>query len=246
VGSLHVLQPLEPLIEDLLSQSQAWRPAALSTDRRNDQFAIILGADYGKSLSSNRMIHLPSVHNSDDIFLGSAFLDYQFACFPNRPNKSSTSDENADGCDDNRSPDKYRDDYAKFFFEFSTGIQFSTIWLDSSDHRLTSSSKQITYQNIATLNYSFYRRFGFLISAEWDAPLDSEPLRSSRPYYANIAVFTGGLTYNYYPGKLANKNGFVDELQSSDRWSVSILYSYTAFDPFVETNQLQVRISYSF
>jgi hypothetical protein len=173
-------------------------------------------------------------------------LDYQFACFSNRQNKSNTLSTDTNGSCDDRFADDYRDDYATFFFELSSGIQLNKIWLDSSDHRLTSSGRQLTYQNIASLDISFYKRFGVFVSAEWDAPLDSEPLHDSQPYYANIAIFTGGLTYNYYPGRLAKTNGVVDRLRNSDRWSVSILYSYTAFDPFTESNQLQVRVSYAF
>lgn len=233
VGSVHVLQPLEPFFP----QCKEWRPAALSTERLNNQFAIILGADYGASASSIDTPHLPSVHNSANTLLASALFDYQLAYFPCRPNIKQASSNGTNDCSEQRCSFDYPDDYASLFLEFSSGIQFNTLWLESSDRLLTSSGKQLTYQNIATLNYSFFKRFGFLVAAEWDSPLDSQPLHQSQRYYANTVTFTGGLTYNYYPGFGIGR---------SDHWSVSLLYSYTAFDPFTESNQLQVRVSYAF
>ncbi len=224
VGSVRVLQPLEPFIPGCSSWLPAVRSFHESHKTLNSQFGIILAAGYGGSLSSTDKPRLPTIHSSAQTFIGNALLDYQFAWCKN----------------------PLSDIYADFFFEFSSGIQFSTTRLDSSDLASVTSGRQLTYQNIGSLNYSFWHRFGILVAAEWDAPLDSNPLRGSKPYYSNIAVFTVGLTYNYSPGERPAPQLRMSDLSNSNRWSLGLFYSYTAFDPFTETNQLQVQVSYSF
>ena len=239
VGSVRLLQPIQPIF---VSKDE-WQPAALSSCRLNHQFAIILGADYGGSVNSTEIPHVPVFHGSTGTFVGNALLDYQFAWFPNRP------------LDDNATPpDLAQDNYATLFIELTSGVQFSTTHLDLSNRNsaIGTAGRQLTYQNIASLNYSFWRRFGLLVAAEWDAPLDSVPLRGSEPYYANTAVFTAGLTYNYSPGARYSSAGhdsgniFKRYVSDPNRWSLGLFYSYIAFDPFTETNQLQFQISFSF
>jgi hypothetical protein len=232
-GSLRVVQPLLPFLP------RDWKPAALSEIPCNHQVAVILSGIYAGAQNDTDLPHFFSVHSSTHTFVGSALLDYQFAYFENRCRTRPKTEKSTDRCFD-KSIDLGPDDYAKLFLDFSSGIQFNTTRLDASGRLFggTSSSRQLTYQNVATLNYSFYHRFGFLVSAEWDAPLYSDPLRNSQPYYANIAIFTGGLTYNYYPGRTRK--------EFWNHWSMSLLYSYTAFDPFTESNQLQVQASFAF
>jgi hypothetical protein len=221
VGSARLLQPLNPLFP-----GSKWKPAALSfvqdLEHSNCQFAIILGASYGGSLSSTDVRHFPIVYSSARAFTGDALLDYQFAW--SKDPKSG---------------------YANLFFELSSGIQFDTVGLDSSAQASTS-GRQLTYQNLAALNWSFWRRVGLLGALEWDAPLNSVPLRGSPHYYANTAIFTAGFTFNYNPGRRYNEDPAVDSRWDWNHWSLGLLYSYTAFDPFTETNELRVQVSYSF
>jgi hypothetical protein len=227
LGSLYVLQPIEPF----LPCCKGWEPASLSRDALNDQVAVIVGANYGAFWSSLDAPRSFSIHSSGREFVGNALLDYQRACFPNRrswpPRIVPAS--------------KLSDDYATLFFELTSGVQCEALGVNSSGSP-SSASRQITYQNIAVLNYSFWQRFGVLVAVEWDAPIDSSPLRHSKSFYANTGIFTGGLTYNYYPGHSVRNGGW----SLKDHLSVSLVYSYLAFDPFTEGNQLQLRFSYSF
>jgi hypothetical protein len=228
VGSLSVLQPLEPIF----ARNPTWQPAPLSTDQRNFQWAAILGASYGSTAASVGSPGSVSTHFNQRTFIGNALLDYQFAWFPNRKSPAGS---------------KKCDDYAKFYLEISSGIQVLSSRLDSSDGASrTSYARQVTYQNIATADYAFWGRVGVLVSAEWDAPVSSKPFSNSQAYYANTATFTGGLTYNYYPGVRCNKDECAKCSWLSNHCSVSVLYSYTAFDPLTETNELSVRFSYTF
>jgi hypothetical protein len=216
VGSLRLIQPILGI------------PASLNVDQKTDELAIIVAANYGNSLASTGTPLLPSVHSSAHTFLGNALLDYQHGCFPNHHTSPG------------RKPPAPEDNYPSLLFELSSGIQFNTIRFHSSDpSATTSSSRQLTYQNIGSLTVSLPCRLGFLVGAEWDAPLFSDPLRNSQPYYANIAVFTAGLVYNYYPRRSTNEKW-------NDRLSLRLLYSYTAFDPLTETNALSVQVSWSF
>jgi hypothetical protein len=219
VGSLNLLQPFYPFRER--------KPAPLTTDSVNDQFAIILSADYGDSLTSTTVLQSPSIRDFARTFVGSALLDWQRAWFPNRI-----------GCAT----------YPGWLFEISTGIQVDTTCLRSSDNvaSTTSSGQQLTYRNIGSVTYSFSCGLGFLVAAEWDAPLHSAALRSSEPFYANTAVFTGGLVYNIYAYRIPQDTEARSLKEKLSQWSASLLYSYTAFNPLTETNQLQVQISYSF
>jgi hypothetical protein len=223
LGSVYILQPLEPFFPC----SRNWRPAYLSAEVLNNQVAVIAGANYGVFRDSLNGPQSFSVHNSGREFLGNAFLDYQFAYFSDRRSWKAN-------------PPEVPDDYATFFFDFSSGVRVDALGVDSSGSP-ASASRQVTYQNIAVLNYSCCHRFGVLVAVEWDAPIDSSPLRQSRAYYANTAIFTAGLTYNYYPGRRSSPKWVVQ-----DHLSVSLLYSYLAFDPFTEGNQLQLRFSYAF
>lgn len=225
LGSVYVLQPLEPFFPC----GRNWRPAYLSNEMLNNQVAVILGANYGVFRGSLNGPQSFSIHNSGREFLGNAFLDYQRAYFPDRRSWKT-----------NPPSTEVPDDYATFFFDFSSGVRVDALGVDSSGSP-ASASRQVTYQNIATLNYSCCHRFGVLVAVEWDAPIDSSPLRQSRAYYANTAIFTAGLTYNYYPGRRSSPTWVVQ-----DHLSVSLLYSYLAFDPFTEGNQLQLRFSYAF
>ena len=234
VGSLNVLQPLEPIF----TPNAGWMPPSLSTDHpRNSQWAAILGIGYGSTIGSVGSPGSVSTHFNDRTFIGNALLDYQFALFPNRKLPAG-SDKHVEDCSD---------DYAKFYLEISSGVQVLSSRLDSSD-RVSGASygRQVTYQNIATADYAFWGRLGVLVSAEWDAPIKSKPFRNSQADNANTATFTGGLTYNYYPGiRCKNGEGSIGRWLSN-HWSVSVLYSYTAFDPLTETNELSVRFSYTF
>jgi hypothetical protein len=225
LGSVYILQPLEPFFPC----GRDWQPAYLSCEVLNNQVAVIAGANYGVFRGSLNGPQSFSVHNSGREFLGNAFLDYQCAYFPDRRSWKT-----------NPPSSEVPDDYATFFFDFSSGVRVDALGVDSSGSP-ASASRQVTYQNIAVLNYSCCHRFGVLVAVEWDAPIDSSPLRQSRAYYANTAIFTAGLTYNYYPGRRSSPTWVVQ-----DHLSVSLLYSYLAFDPFTEGNQLQVRFSYAF
>lgn len=186
VGSLRVLQPL---------YFGKGHVDSLSNDPRTHQLAIILDGNYGDSAGSIRIPGLSSIHSSAYTFFGNALLDYQFQWFPRRP---PGGPQYSSKCCYSRS-----DDYPNLLCEFSSGIQFDSTRFDSSNRLFTSTSsaKQLTYTNIGSLTYSFPNRLGFVVAAEWDAPLHSEPLRGSQPYYANTATCTAGLTYNAYQGK---------------------------------------------
>jgi hypothetical protein len=125
-------------------------------------------------------------------------------------------------------------------------VQFSSVRLGSTEGTSGTTGWQVTYQNSASLTLSLVSRCGFLVAAEWDAPVYSDPLRGSAAYRANTATFTAGFVYNYYAGKYTSEFSKPNNPWAMDRWGLSLLYSYTAFDPFTETNQLQLKISYSF
>lgn len=224
VGSLRVLQPF---------YFGGKCVDSLNTDVYTNQLALILGANYGGSLSSVHAPNLPSTSGTAYTFLGNALLDYQYGWFPHRSWNGNNDDDLK----------IEQNNYPNLLFEFSSGIEFNTLRLDTSNSvsSLTSSGRQLTYQNIGCLTFSLCNRLGILVAAEWDAPLDSVPLRGSRSYYANIAIFTAGLTYNLYQGKYRQV-----KIPFQRRWSLSLLYSYVAFDPLTETNQLQVQVSYRF
>jgi len=219
VGSFTLLQPYYPIGQQ--------KPAPLTSDSVNHQFAIILSSAYGEALTSTNMPHFPTIRSSARTFFGYALLDYQCAWFPGRKAYAT---------------------YPGWLFEISSGIQFDNIRLHSSDNisSVTSSGQQLTYRNIGSATYSFSNRFGIITSAEWDAPIHSSPLRGSQPFYANTAVFTGGLVYNIYAFKTPEQGPGRTWKDNLSQWSASLLYSYTAFDPLGETNQLQVQISYAF
>jgi len=231
-GSIRVLQPLEPFGP----HGGEWSPPDLSNKKVTNQFAVILDANYGGSLISARIPRLPSIDSTAYTFVGNALLDYQLGWFPcHRPTRSNTPN-----------PD---DNYPSLLLEFSSGIQFANIHLSSSDPASAGiwSGRQLTYRNIVSFTGSLRNRLGFLVAAEWDAPLDSDPLHGAQPYYANVAVFTAGLVYNLYPDKHTQQDTPpLQDKRCEHPWSLSLLYSYTAFDPFTETNQLQVQLSYTF
>ncbi len=219
VGVLSLLQPYYPFGEK--------KPAPFTTDSVNHQFGIILSGAYANSLTSTTIPQASSIRSAARTFFGYALLDYQCAWFPGR--KSSAL-------------------YPGWLFELSSGVQFDAIRLRSSDgtSSVTSSGQQLTYRNIASATYSFSNRFGLFASAEWDAPLHSDPLHGSQPFYANTAVFTGGIVYNIYAFKTPEQTPGRTWKDNLSQWSASLLYSYTAFDPVSETNLLQVQITYAF
>jgi hypothetical protein len=232
-GFLRVLQPLNP------AWCPHWKPADLETEKKlNHQLAILAGVGYGGSPGSLTLPNSPVVYNTSHTVFGDALLDYQFAWFPCRPAEA-------------RDPRRL---YPSLLFELSSGVQCATVCANSSSAGVTttSSARQVDYLNIASLTYSFPCRFGVQVAIAWDSPLDSQPLRGAKPDRANTATFSGGLVYNAYPSKSGpscNRDKAVswwDCLRDSNRWSGSVLYSYTAFDPLTETNTLQVQISYSF
>jgi hypothetical protein len=228
LGSLSLLQPFWFIPGFSFVDDKAQGPLA-------KQLALNLGGAYGNSWGQTESPHFASFRSSSRAYTADALLNCQLAYFPDR--SPSPPYEQKPGSDD----------YATLFVEISSGIQLSGVRSDSSEPFFggKSVSRQVTYQNIVSLDYSPYRRFGLFLSAEWDAPLDSNPGRNSRPYYANIAIFTVGLTYNYSPGDRPRQRPIANFLNPKS-WSLSLLYSYTAFDPLSETNQLQVQISYSF
>jgi hypothetical protein len=221
-GGLRILQPF-PLGPD-------WKPAVFTSEPTNNQMAIIFSSNYGGSFSTTNIPQLSTIHSSARTYLGDALFDYQFTWFPDRK-KQSTGDKSA--------LDKKT--YPSLLVELSSGLQFSTTRLRTSDNvsPTTSSGQQLTYQNICCATYSFPCRFGLLFATEWDSPLYSQPFAGSQPFYANTATFTGGIVYNIYSYQ-RDTSDFLSHL------SGSLLYSYTAFNPLVETNQVQVQLSYSF
>jgi hypothetical protein len=219
VGSFSLLQPFYPFRQR--------KPAPLTTDSVNDQFAIIVTADYGESFTTTTIPLSPSIRSSTKAFVGNALFDWQRAWFPGR---------------------KCYATYPGWLFEISSGIQFDDIRLRSATNgsSFTSFGQQLTYRNVGSATYSFSCGFGLLAAAEWDAPLHNNPLSGSQAFYANTAVFTGGLVYNIYANRIP-QGQFNRKLSDQlSHWSASLLYSYTAFNPLVETNQLQVQLSYSF
>jgi hypothetical protein len=241
-GFLRVLQPLNP------SWCHDWLPADLGEEKLNHQLAILAGVGYGGSPGSLSLPNSPIVYNTTHTVFGDALLDYQFSWFPCRP---------AEKLDPRRL-------YPSLLLELSSGVQCATVCANSSSAGMTttSSARQVDYLSIASLTYSFPCRFGVQVAIAWDAPLDSQPLRGAKPDRANTATFSGGLVYNTYPSKSgkpkpeeksiassSNRDKAVswwDRFRDSNRWSGSVLYSYTAFDPLIETNTLLVQISYSF
>jgi hypothetical protein len=217
VGSLRILQPLSFFGQCL--------PASRSDHSINDQLAVIIGADYAGSRSTVNLVPSAQSHSLARTFVGTFLLDYQRAWFPNRTEHET---------------------YPGWLFELSSGIQFNTIRLRSGDSETsdTSSSRQLTYQNIGCVTYSFSCGFGLLAAAEWDAPIYSDPLRGSKRFYSNTAVFTGGFVYNIYAYKDPDQRS--RSWRDRSRWSASLLYSYVAFNPLEEDNQLIAQISYSF
>jgi hypothetical protein len=222
-GSLRVLQPI-PL-------GKCWVPAALSTKPLNYQLGLILSANYGDAITSTTIPQSPSIRGSERTFVGNALLDFQFDWFRNRTARG-----------------KERDTYPGLFLELSSGFQYSTTRLHSTEQFFSAAStgQQLTYQNICCLTYSFSCGFGFLGAVEWDAPLHSTPLAGTQPFYANTATFTGGLVYNIYAYRTAEETAQKWPLKALSHWSAALIYSYTAFNPLTETNQLQVQLSYTF
>jgi hypothetical protein len=223
VGSLFVYQPIFPCPWDENGHHN------LSTDPQTNEWALIFTSGYGRSIGATQATGFQTIQSSASTYEGSALLDYQGGWFSNR-NKLEVDASGKRIIDRN---------YPCVLVEVSTGIQFDTTRFNAS--ATSTSSRQLTYRTSGYAIYSFPCRLGFLVGAEWDAPLDSVPLRGSRPYYANIAVFSAGLTYNAYQNKRGRNS------DSSDcHWSMSLLYSYTAFDPLTETNQIQAQVSYRF
>jgi hypothetical protein len=246
--ALSILQPLDRLWDP------DWTPVNLnfgdSRDPKNPkkpsaptkthcQTAIILTGEYGKEFSSLGAPQTVSKHGYADPFVGNALLDFQFAYFK-------------DG-------DK-RLIYPNFLLEFTTGLQFSTLRFGDSAETsaVTSISEEAVYRDILSVTYSPFswnsnpfgsfpsrspwKLLGFTASFELDNPLAVEPARGSRSFYATTAIFSGGLVYNFYPKQHSSGDIFKD----IDAWSLSLLYSYKAFDPLTEANQLQVQISFAF
>ena len=226
LGSLSILQPF-------LFVPGWGRVNDCGQGRFAKQLGLNLEGVYGNSWSRTHIPESISFADSSRVLVGDALLDCQLAYFPDRTGPCK------------QAPDA--DDYATVFVEISSGIQSTNVRAHSADPFLGGDfgSRQLIYRNLASIDYSFYRRFGVFLSAEWDAPLDSVPGRNARPSYANTAVFTAGLTYNYSPGYHPLGKPIAN-LLNPKCWSVSVLYSYTAFDPVYETNELQVQISYSF
>src|SRR5260370_14731855 len=228
VGSLRILQPFDWLWNN---ERRHWLPVTqkIQLSPLNFQNAIILEANYGAAFSSFNVPHSPSLHGSAYPFVGNALYDLQLAWFPGDPCLEDAH-------------------YPNLLFEFASGGEFTTVRLDSSSgaSATTSSSRQITYRNILSVTYSFCCHWGVLLSAEWDAPLYSDPLRGSRPYYANTGIFTARIVYNLYSERRISGSSLINNLLDRNRWSLSLLYSYTAFDPLDEINQFQIQASFAF
>ena len=233
LGSVRILQPLDNI------WFPKWKPADQSDIPENHQFAILLGTAYGGSLGRLATPSFTLQHETAYSLVGDTLLDYQFAWFPQRNVPENLPPED-------RLP--YRDcntyNYPNLIFEFSTGTQYSTVRLDSTTPgaSTTTSERQFDYLNSAILTGSLPCRWGLLVAVTWDAPFDSQPLRGGKSDRANTVTFTGGLVYNLFP---STDPGVVHH-PSLKRLSLSLLYSYTAFDPLTETNTVQVQASYSF
>jgi hypothetical protein len=224
-GAMSILQPLNYFFRS------SWKPADLSCKVDNQQWAIIMESLYGGAPGSTSTPNFPIQHFTQETLVQDALLDYQRAVFPERKDYQKSAREYS---------------YPNWTLDLSTGIQFTRLHLDSSGGG--SSGKQLDYLNSVNLSYSFKCMWGFLVGVEWDAPFYSEPVHNAKPYHANTAVFTGGIVYNLYPNVPSNedksgscKKGFCDPR----RWSLSLLYSYTAFDPSTQTNTVELRISYA-
>ena len=223
LGSFQIVQPFDWMWDC------TWQPAFLHEHRIEEnihnQFAVILQTDFGGSWVSATGSQLLSNRGTTYAFVQNALFDYQLVWF----NGKQCLPEDRD--------------YPNLVLECTSGMEVGAFHFDSAEHAasMSSSGSEVTYRNIASLTYSFCNRFGVLVGAEWDAPLNSEPLQGSRPDYANVVTFTAGLIYNLYPGQVDRENFF-----DLNRLSVSVLYSYTAFNPVTETNQLRVQISYGF
>ena len=219
LGEVRILQPI---------YWDHWMPAYKSGKAFNEQLAVIMDSAYGGAVGSLSVPNLLSQHDSQHLFIQDSLLDGQIAIFPTR---------NCTGHNE--------DNYPNSIFELSSGVRLSRFWVDPSrgNSGMTSRSRQLDYVNIASLTHSFTCGWGFLVAVEWDAPIDSGTAHNTKPYYANTATFSGGLVYNLYPERHGEK---WDCAEFWKRWSLSLLYSYTAFDPLTETNALQLQVFYSF
>jgi len=240
IGSVRILQPLDNI------WCPKWKPADQSDIPINSQLAILIGTAYGGSLGRLTTPNFALQHERIYSLVGDPLLDYQFAWFPRRcVPKSVRLGETEDL---QQKLLQYRDcstyNYPNLVFEFTTGPQFSTVRIDSSGpaSSTTTSGRQFDYINSAILTGSLPSRWGFLVGVTWDAPFDSQPVRGGRSDRANTATFTGGVVFNLFP---SNDPGMFHR-PSWQRFSLSLLYSYTAFDPLTETNTVQVQASYSF
>jgi hypothetical protein len=232
IGFVRLLQPLNEIWKS------GWKPPDLGYHSPSDQWAIILGTAYGGSPSVLTMPNSLFLHSNGRSFFEQALLDYQIAFFSRRDASAFSSNS-----------DPTAHNYPSWLIEFSSGGEFQTVRVDSSNSTSakTSSARQWNYVNIGSLTYSFASRLGFEVAVEWDAPLVSKPLSNSRPDHASTATVAAGLVYNVYPDKSdSNHASFWNCLFDGNRWSASLLYSYTAFDPLTETNALQLQISYAF
>lgn len=240
VGSVRILQPLNNI------WYCEWKPADQSDVSINNQVAILAGAAYGGSLGRLTTPNFASQHETIYSLIGDPLLDYQFAWFPRRCVPQSVRAANT--YQSQQELIQYRDCstyyYPNLVFEFTTGPQFSTVRIDSSGSgsATTTSGRQFDYVNSAILTGSLPCRWGGLVGITWDAPFNSQPLRGGKSDRANTATFTGGVVFNLFP---SNDPG-VFHRPSWKRFSFSLLYSYTAFDPLTETNTIQVQASYSF
>lgn len=237
---LRILQPLDELWSD-----GNWKPVTVdpTTPKIHFQSAIIVSGDYGWAFSSLKAPRTTSIDGSADPFLGNILFDFQFAYLWKRgPNRTGY-------------------DYPNLLVEGSTGFQFATTRFGPAARvsAVTSVSEQVVYRHVWSITYSPFSmdmpyllaRLGLIGSVELDNPLSVEPNHDSRPFYATTAVFTGGLVYNFYPIRHTTYSeklcqSITDIFTDPDAWSISLLYSYKAFDPLTEANQLQVQISFAF
>jgi hypothetical protein len=231
-----VLQPLDEL------WSTSWKPLSRelrkTTENPDDvsefhcQSSIIMSGNYGWAYSSLDAPRTTSLHGSANPFVGNALFDFQLAYFPER-DKSIY--------------------YPNLFVEGMTGVQFATLRFGPAvrTSALTSVNEQVVYRDIVSVacspfeyqlnrGYPFWNLLGFFASVELDNPLSVEPGHGSGPFYATTATFTGGLVFNYFSTK------HIEGIPAPLAWSVSLLYSYLAFNPLTESNQLQVQFSYAF
>jgi hypothetical protein len=228
LGEIRILQPLNPF------WCSSWRPADQSADVRNQQLAIVMQSAYGGAFGSISSPNMPQ-HINEQPLSQLALLDCELAVFPLRAN-----------C---RAKDvRQQYSYPNWVLDLSSGIQFTRLGSDTSGAGFssTSSGKQLDYVNIVSLTASFGCGWGFLVGVEWDAPLYSVPVHGTRPNHASTATFAGGVVYNVYPStQNTEHNNCIQKILDPKRWSLSVIYSYTAFDPLIQTNTLEVRISYS-